>query len=250
MVKQRGYQFHLSKGDSILKSTEGRSQKFKKIFRVIQDFCTEAHSLKCLDIGCSSGIITSLLGDHFSMTVGIDIEQDAVYYAKHHHFSSRVKLLIADAMFLPFKDSSFDAIICNHIYEHVPNAHQLVDEIFRVLKRDGFCYFSAGNRYMIIEGHYGLPFLSWLPKPLAHIYLRLTRKGNFYYEEHLSLNGLKRLVQKFQIHDYTLPIINEPESFFATDLLNPKGFLYKWIRWLAPYVYRWIPTYIWILTKK
>lgn len=250
MTDRRGYQHHLSRGDSILKNKEGRTQKFKKIFSVIDDFCPEVHSLKCLDIGCSSGIITSLLGERFSMTIGTDIDREAISYAQERHGSFRIHFLAADAMSLPFKDNSFDVIICNHIYEHVPDAHQMADEIFRVLKGDGFCYFSAGNRYMIIEGHYSLPFLSWLPKPIAHIYLRLTGKAKFYYEAHFSLRGLRRLVKKFQIHDYTLPIIRDPERFFATDLLNPKGCLYRWVRLLAPYIYRWIPTYIWILTKK
>jgi ubiquinone/menaquinone biosynthesis C-methylase UbiE len=250
MVDRRGYQLHLSRGDSVLKNTEGRTQKFKKILSVIYDFRPEVHSLKCLDIGCSGGIITSLLGERFSMTIGTDIDREAISYAQKHHKSPRNRFLASDAMSLPFKDSSFDAIICNHIYEHVPDAQQMADEIFRVLKGDGFCYFSAGNRYMIMEGHYALPFLSWLPKSIAHIYLRLTGKGKFYYEAHLSLGGLKQLVNKFQIHDYTLPIIRDPERFFATDLLNPERWLYKVVRLAAPYFYYWIPTYIWILTKK
>lgn len=250
MADRRGYQRHLSRGDSVLKNTEGRTQKFKKIFSVVDDFRPAVHSLKCLDIGCSSGIITSFLGRRFSMTIGMDIDQEAIYYAKEHHLSSRIQFLTADAMSFPFKDGSLDVIICNHIYEHVPNAQQLMDEIFRVLKEDGFCYFSAGNKCMIMEGHYALPFLSWLPKPLAHLYLKLTRKGGFYYEEHYSLWGLKKLVKRFYIRDYTLPIIKAPEKFSATELFNTQSFSYKWIRFLAPVLYPWIPTYIWILTKK
>jgi ubiquinone/menaquinone biosynthesis C-methylase UbiE len=153
-------------------------------------------------------------------------------------------------MALPFRDNAIEVIICNHIYEHVPNANQMMKEIYRVLKENGFCYFSAANKYMIIEGHYHIPFLSWLPKPLAHLYLKLTGKGHFYYEQHLSLQGLKQLVKKFRIHDYTLSIIRDPEKFFATDIIPTQSFLYKWIRILAPYLYPWIPTYIWVLTKK
>ena len=107
-----------------------------------------------------------------------------------------------------------------------PRADQMMDEIYRVLKKEGFCYFAAGNRHMIVEGHYGLPFLSWLPKPLGHLYLKCTGKGNFYYEQHLSLRGLKRLVRKFSVHDYTLPIIGNRDRFSATDLFNTKSFFF------------------------
>jgi ubiquinone/menaquinone biosynthesis C-methylase UbiE len=250
MTKKRGYQLHLSRGDLILKDVRDRTQKFKKILSVLKDFHPETQSLNCLDIGWSSGIITSLLGNHFRMSIGMDIDREAVQYAKNQSSSPHIHFIIADSMALPFQDNSIDEIVCNHIYEHVPYADQMMEEIYRVLKEDGFCYFSAGNKYAIIEGDYRLPFLSWVPKPIAHLYLRMTGKGSFYYEEHLSLRGLKKLVKRFQIYDYTLPIIRNPEKFFANDLFNPKSFLYRCICLLAPYLYPWIPTYIWILTKK
>lgn len=250
MTEKRGYQLHLSRGDSVLKDIEGRTQKFEKIISVLQDFHPWTQSLNCLDIGCSSGIITSLLGNHFRVSIGMDIDQEAIEYAQKHSASACVQFLIADSMVLPFHDNSLDAIVCNHVYEHVPEAQQMINEIYRVLKEDGFCYFSAGNKFMVIEGHYGLPFLSWLPKPIAHRYLRISGKGSLYYEEHLHLAGLRKLVKKFRVYDYTLPIIQDPRKFFATDLFNPKSFLYKCIRLLAPYLYPWIPTYIWVLTKK
>jgi len=249
MPQKRGYQLYLSRGDAVLKDVEGRKQKFEKILAVLQDFCKDSEPLNCLDIGCSAGIITSLLGNHFQTAIGVDIDQEAVQYARKHSLSPRVHFLTADSMMLPFHNNSIDVIVCNHIYEHVPYADRMMDEIYRVLKEEGFCYFSAGTKYMIIEGHYGLPFLSWVSKRVAHLYLRITGKGHFYYEEHRSLGGLKRLVKNFRVHDYTIAIIRDPERFSATDLFNPKSFLYKWIRWLAPFLYPWIPTYIWILTK-
>lgn len=249
MSQKRGYQLHLSRGDMFLRDVKGRTQKFKKILSVLQDFHKDSEPLNCLDIGCSNGIITSSLGDHFPMTVGIDIDQEAVQYAKSHSSSPHVHFLIADSMALPFHDNSIDVIVCNHVYEHVPEAKQMIEEVYRIITPKGFCYFSAGNKYMIMEGHYHLPFLSWIPKPFAHLYLKCSGKGNYYYEQHLSLR-LKRLVRKFQIHDYTLSIIRDPQKFFATDIFNTQTFLYKNIRWIAPYLYHWIPTYIWILTKK
>ena len=250
MTPERGYQLHLSRGDLVLKDVEGRTQKFKKIISVLHDFRPGSQSLICLDIGCSSGIITSSLGEHFQLAIGMDIDQEAVQYAKAHTSPTHAQFLIADSMALPFQNNSIDVIVCNHIYEHVPCAEQMMDEVYRVLKEEGFCYFSAGNKYMITEAHYGLPFLSWVPKLLAHRYLKVTGKGDFYYEEHRSLQELRELVKRFRIHDYTLSIIRKPEKFFATDIFDTQTFLYKCIRWAAPYLYRWIPTYIWILTKK
>ena len=104
MAQERGYQHHLSKEYSALKDIKGRTQKFEKIMSVLQDFNPGIQRLRCLDIGCSSGIITSLLGDHFRMSVGMDIDQEAVQYAKTRSPSTRAQFLISDAMALPFKD--------------------------------------------------------------------------------------------------------------------------------------------------
>jgi SAM-dependent methyltransferase len=157
---------------------------------------------------------------------------------------------MADSMAFPFQPNSVDVIVCNRIYEHVPYANQMMYEIYRAPKEGDFCYFSAGNKYMAFEGHYGLPFLSWIPKFVVQLYLRITGKGDFYYEEHRSLRGLKQLVNRFRIHDYTLTIIRDPEKFFATDLFDTQSLAYKVVRFLAPFLYRWIPTYVWVLTKK
>ncbi len=250
MTRKRGYQDHLSRGDSVLKDVWGRTQKFRKILSILQDFHPNTQSLICLDVGCSSGIITSLLGDHFKQAIGLDIDKEAVQHAKASSAALKAHFLIGDSMALPFRDGSVDVVVCNHIYEHVPEPKRLMREIYRVLRDDGFCYFAAGNKYMILEGHYFLPFLSWLPKPLANLYLKLMGKMDYYYEEHLSLRGLRRLVEDFQVHDYTLSIIRDPERFFATDLFRGKAVWFQWIRWLAPYIYPLIPTYVWVLTKK
>lgn len=249
MGQKRGYQLDYLREHDILRNMEGRTQKFKKILSVIKDFCPQTESLISLDIGCSSGIMTSHLAKHFSMSVGIDIDQDAIRFAKAEAPSPHVHFLVADSMALPFRDNALDVAICNHIYEHVPEAGQMMEEIYRTIKKQGFCYFSAGNKYMVTEGHYKLPFLSWLPKTLAHTYLRLSGRGDFYYERHLSLRNLKRLAGKFEIHDYTVAIIRDPAKFSATDILNTQSRLYGWIRKLAPYLYSWIPTYVWVLTK-
>ena len=246
----REYQLRYSKGKEVLKNVAGRSQKFRKILGVMKDFCPHTESLSCLDMGCSNGIIASFLGDYFLRVTGIDIDEEAIPYAHAHYGSPRVRFLVGDSMALPLRSGTMDVIVCNHIYEHVPDARRMMEEIHRVLKEKGFCYFAAGNKHMITEGHYHLPFLSWLPKRAAHLYLRWTGRGNVYYEEHLSFRGLKDLVRRFTVHDYTLSIIRDPQKYSASDLFDTNSLLYRLMKRVAPYLYPLIPTYVWILTKK
>jgi len=39
---------------------------------------------------------------------------------------------------IPFPNSTFGAIICNHVLEHIPNDRAAMAELFRVLKSDGW----------------------------------------------------------------------------------------------------------------
>jgi len=41
-------------------------------------------------------------------------------------------------MELPFKDNSFDALLCNHVLEHVEDDLKAMRELFRVLKPKGW----------------------------------------------------------------------------------------------------------------
>lgn len=43
----------------------------------------------------------------------------------------------ADICDLPFKDHSFDFILCNHVLEHIPDDTKAMQEIYRVLKPGG-----------------------------------------------------------------------------------------------------------------
>ena len=43
----------------------------------------------------------------------------------------------ADICNLPFKDNSYDIILCNHVLEHIPNDKKAMQELYRVLKPNG-----------------------------------------------------------------------------------------------------------------
>jgi len=98
---------------------------------------------------------------------------------------------------LPFPDGYFDVVITNHVIEHVGDQlaqrHHL-HEVRRVLNDEGVGYLAVPNRWMLVEPHYRLAFLSWLPRPLRTPYLRLMRRGTQYDCEPLPLGRLERLL--------------------------------------------------------
>ena len=251
MKKNRDYQYNFSEIlHKQMYDYEGRERKAKTIVAVLNDFFqSDFHSQSLLDVGCSTGIISNYLADHFGQVVGIDIDDSAINFAKNKFKKDNLTFIKNDSLRKKFSQKSFDVVICAHIYEHVPDAERLMAEIFRVLKPEGVCFFSAGNRMKIMEPHYNLPFLSVIPKPLANFYIRASGKSNLYYENHRSYWGLKKLVQNFECMDYTQRIIEEPEKFHVEYMIEPDSKKAMLAGWMVKYAYWLSPTYIWLLRK-
>jgi SAM-dependent methyltransferase len=246
---ERGYQSRYSDMVPVILDEKSRLKKAEKILRVLEDYLdgSDLRNLDCLDTGCSGGIIDFFLAGHFKRMVGLDIDKKAIYFAKGYQKADNMSLLVGDAMCLPFGDCFFDVVICNHVYAHVPEPLEMMREIYRVLKPAGVCYFAAGNRFSVIEGNYMLPFLSWLPPRFASLYLKTIRGIPFYYERHFSLLQLRKLVKNFEVVDYTLKIIFEPEKFGHS--FNKMRTIPRIFRKIVSALYPLIPTYIWLLVK-
>jgi len=228
---------------------EARKEKAAKIIAILSDyFHRSLDALKVLDLGCASGIMTSFMAPHFKWIAGTDIDLEALTYAGSTKPSNAV-FFPSDAMSLPFKSEVFDVVICAHVYEHVPDSETLMNEIHRVLRSGGVCFFAAGNRLRLLEPHYRLPFLSVLPGSLADWYLAISGKGSHYQEKHLTYWGLKRLVSEFQVFDYTKKIIQNPEKYSATELCRPGSLKQKSAILFSTLGYGLVPTYIFLLRK-
>jgi hypothetical protein len=88
-------------------------------------------------------------------------------------------------------------VITNHVIEHVGDIdaqrHHLA-ELRRVLAQGGVGYIAVPNRWMLVEPHYRLAFLSWLPRGWRTPYLRALGKGAYYDCEPLRMHELERLL--------------------------------------------------------
>jgi 2-polyprenyl-3-methyl-5-hydroxy-6-metoxy-1,4-benzoquinol methylase len=246
----RDYQYNYSELKPSLFSSDRRIRKAETIVRVCQDFVDPGNlsELHLLDVGSSNGIIDNHLADYFGQVTGIDIDAPAMAHAHKTFCKENLSFRQGDAMQMDLASNSVDVIICTQIYEHVPDAARMFNEIFRVLKPGGFCFFSGNNRVMLMEPHYKLPFLSLLPRPLAHHYMRITGKGDHYHELHYTYWTLKRLCSKFRIINYSARVVADPDKF-AVSYMVKKGSI-KWVvtNVIARYL-SWAAPAMWILQK-
>jgi len=49
-----------------------------------------------------------------------------------------IKMIKADVTNLQFENDSFDVILCNHVLEHIPDDRKAMQELYRVLKPNGW----------------------------------------------------------------------------------------------------------------
>lgn len=238
------YQFDYAARRPQMYDIKSREQKGIRMVKTLGHYFghDKLKKLKVLDVGASTGIIDNVLSKSFGSVVGIDIDKVALYYARSKYKKQNLTFKVGDAMKLRFKDHSFDVVVCAHVYEHVPSAKKMFEEIHRVLKPRGVCYLAAVNSLWPMEPHYDLLFLSWLPKSLAHRYVKLFGKAEKYHETPKNPWQLIKIVSKFKVHNYTEKIIESPEVFGypkSWKLLSPISFLAKYIS----------PTLFWLLEK-
>lgn len=133
-----------------------------------------------LDIGCDAGLLKQIIGER---CVNVDIS------------ATKAVDIIADGHYLPFKNSTFDVVVCNEVLEHVISPLQLLKEANRVSRSrlilsvpNPYCYkqiFSmARNNYNLKE------------------FLHLSMFGKNEIDQLLSLSGWKVIRSYYDPNDH------------------------------------------------
>ncbi|HUP32852.1 MAG TPA: class I SAM-dependent methyltransferase [Gaiellaceae bacterium] len=87
--------------------------------------------LLVLDVGCGPGPIARMLADRHRF-VGVDIAREPL-----DQFARFGLAVVADALRLPFRDETFDVVLCTQTLYHLPLDGAL-NEIARVTRRSGY----------------------------------------------------------------------------------------------------------------
>ena len=107
---------------------------------------------RVLDVGCGPGRHSwEACRQANCLVYALDIEEGELARAKGMLYEmdkqgesrGRWLLVKGNTISLPFKDASFDKIICSEVLEHVPDDQQSIRELARVLKDDGVIAISV-----------------------------------------------------------------------------------------------------------
>lgn len=195
-------------------------------------------SARVLDLGCGTGLNTVSIASAFPKTVAVDVDPNCVTATKDFLsiFKVKIPVLCYDGKILPFPRGSFDIVNCVEVFEHAKNPNLLLKEIKRVLAPDGILYITAPNVLWPIEGHYHLPFLSYLPRRLANYYVRLMGKGEGYENIYLlpTYEQFYRMVSKyFNVQDLTFATVMNYKKY---EVDKERGANVKYVSKILRYV--------------
>ena len=134
----------------------------KRSFRYeLQDYMHAAFQFntfgnkRVLDIGSGAGIDSAEFLRNGAETVSIDFSPLAVRNTKlllkeanlHGH------VLLADARYLPFRNSQFDAAYSYGVIHHIPNVSEVLEEVRRVLRSSGLFMGMVYNRDSLLYAY-------------------------------------------------------------------------------------------------
>jgi ubiquinone/menaquinone biosynthesis C-methylase UbiE len=99
-----------------------------------------------LDVGVGSGKLTSKYSNSKDDNIiGLDISLNMLKEAKKN--LNVIPLVKADGEFLPFRDNSFDAIICSELLYYLEKPEMFIQESKRVLKKNGTLLIISNNQF-------------------------------------------------------------------------------------------------------
>ncbi|HXM21999.1 MAG TPA: class I SAM-dependent methyltransferase [Terriglobales bacterium] len=133
--------------------------------RKLIDQCLQLAQLRppgrVADLGCGSGIFSSILVEKGFECFGVDIAHGLT--ALGHKLYPEVTFLTADIEALPLPSASFDGVLLSGVIHHLPDPRACAREVHRVLKPGGvFMAFDPNrmNPFMYLYRDRTSPFYS------------------------------------------------------------------------------------------
>ena len=166
-----------------------------KRIRTLIDLAAIEDTDDVLEVGCGAGHILERIGT--GRLHGIDISATQIRRARER-LGDRVELKQSPGEEIPYRDRSFDKILCSEVIEHVLDPVPLLREMKRVLKDDGILSLSIPNEAAI---------------NLAKQILRATGLMRIVMPARSGWDlGSKNNLDEWHLHEYNLALIKRHTS--------------------------------------
>lgn len=159
-----------------------------------------------LDVGCGAGYYSFYASKQNASVIAIDASQNMINYIQQKEGSDKIKLIKADlAKGLPFiKDDSQDYIICSLLLHYIENWETIINDFYRVLKKNGKAYISTHHPF---ADYLHLKKTSYFDKCFVEDTWGSKEKQ---YKVHYYIRSLTDLLNSFLKSTFKILNIEEP----------------------------------------
>jgi SAM-dependent methyltransferase len=128
-----------------------------------------SHEMRILDYGCGAGNSTLSLRLSGYEAFGVDIDEKAVLEGQkllnEHGFDGKSILsAFRENTPIPFPDHTFHFVMSQEVLEHVSDISSVSRDLRRISAPDGMGFHVYRPQYNLLEQHFHMPFVHWLPK--------------------------------------------------------------------------------------
>lgn len=137
------------------------------MYDAIVDEIEKMESGKILDVGCGNGNLFTMLPDDKYELYGVDFCENMIDEARKN-CGENASFLQSDAEKLPFKNNSFDVVVCNASFHHYIHPNTVLMQMNRVLKDGGVLLL-------------GDPYIPRLVRPMINFLIRYGDNGDYHF---------------------------------------------------------------------
>jgi len=105
-----------------------------------------AEGRRVLDAGSGTGYGAAELSQSAASVIGLEIDRDAVEYARSNYPLPNVSFELGSCTAMPFEARSFDLVAAFEVIEHLADYRKFVEECARVLAPHGLFIVSSPNK--------------------------------------------------------------------------------------------------------
>lgn len=118
------------------------------IKRIIEQTFIRQEGITVLEVGCGGGILSEEIAKMGFTVTGIDPAESSLKAARRHAKENHLDIRYVNAAGerMPFPDCTFEVVLCCDVMEHVKDLPKVIEEISRVLKKDGVFIYDTINR--------------------------------------------------------------------------------------------------------
>ncbi len=120
-----------------------KSLRATKVYEFVADL---GKNKRVMDYGCGPGWGSVIIAKKAKEVVGVDISEGALKYAESQYQLPNLKFIKIDNYPTNFTPESFDIIISSHVIEHIDDVKIYLNQLKRLLKKDGILILTTPNK--------------------------------------------------------------------------------------------------------